>query len=117
MDKHSLVFGVENIDPASNKLHSLGAIKIDNSGRVVNFQDKPSNLFYDGKALYNSFWGCFGFQTSIAKDLYRFLIGSLDKKTKNYHKQTFHPAHSFEIIDYIDLGTWENIKQYQSQCI
>lgn len=107
IQKHSVVLGIMKCQDLK-KLTHLGACYVKNN-TIQKFQDKPN----ENLTQYNSFWGCYGFQKNVAKELYQFLWESVQHKKNDYVKKSFYPMVSFTMNNYYDLGTWESIQQFK----
>ena len=95
------------------RLKTLGAVRME-KGIVTAFQDKP----LPGEMLkesYNGFWGCYAFAKEYGKSLYDFLIPSLHHHPLRLTEQHFYPPGVIPVVDYYDLGTWENIKRFKKE--
>lgn len=110
MDQFTVIFGYISCDQ-SQTLASLGALKVGDDNRVIDFQDKP-DLEYE---RYNAFWGCYGFRKGYGARLYGFLINSLDHKLRKKNESQFFPFGAFKIEAHFDLGTWESIKNFRDR--
>ncbi len=106
LENDMLVFGVIKCsDP--KKLSTLGAIRSVNN-KVELFADKP----VDNMSKYNSFWGVYGFQNTSGRDVYEFLIDSVEKKKEKEHLLKELSPSVFYIDTYHDLGTVESVKRF-----
>ncbi|MCP4214131.1 MAG: hypothetical protein GY765_05720 [bacterium] len=104
---YKVVFGsVACIDP--QRLKRLGAMGVE-AGRVVRFQDKPSDRLAD----FNSFWGCYAFRKACGRELYDFLVASVRHQPVALDSCSFHPAGTVRIESYRDLGTWNSIEEFR----
>ncbi|MCU0290182.1 MAG: hypothetical protein MUF15_27830 [Acidobacteria bacterium] len=109
LENHNVVFGaVACTDPSI--LKRLGAMKVE-SGKVTAFQDKPR----ENLGQFNRFWGCYGFRGEYGGVLYDFLTRSVGYQPVSLAEQPFYPPGSVPIYSYLDLGTWDNIREFQSK--
>ena len=94
--------------PDCERLKRLGAVRQQENGEIIAFQDKP-----DDPTDFNAFWGCFAFRREVGEALHQFLGASVRHANPDYPAQSFYPACSFPLIDYADLGTWEAVKAFR----
>ena len=87
-----------------NKLRSLGAI-YESKGFVKSFCDKPQKNL----KKYNSFWCSFGFRKQSSKKLLKMMMRSIKKQEVSLQNEKI-TAKAFYINNYLDLGTWENLR-------
>lgn len=108
LKKYKVIFGAV---PCTDHdvLKGLGAMRVDQE-IVIDFQDKPQM----GLEQYNSFWGCFGFREKYGQALYDFLIRSVRHQPVFLEEQFFYPPGIVPLYSYQDLGTWDNIRKFQS---
>ncbi len=92
------------------KLGNLGALKAYKE-RIVEFRDKPEN----NRHKYNGYWVSYAFVNTVARELYQFLIDSVEHKKDNYAEQKFFPAAGVKLYRYHDLGTWESIRNFKQK--
>jgi NDP-sugar pyrophosphorylase family protein len=93
-----------------NVLRTKGALYVNDKGIITEYEDKPdSNL-----KKYNAFWCSFAFR----KRVFNQCIGFMEKSTLRQKisideiKQTpIYNSRGIEVEDYIDLGTWEEIRR------
>lgn len=106
-----IVFGFKK-ETDRSLLGSLGALQVEN-GRVLDFRDKPSP---QDASRFNSFWCCFAFGGSFGSPLLELMSKSVlrEKVEINLISQNIS---GFEIDEYLDLGTWDNIKKFKSRNI
>ena len=118
LERTSAVFGYMRCN-SPDRLKSLGALKVeqsktshgndDESAIITYFQDKPDRLLQK----YNGYWCCYGFREEVGDELYKYLSSSVKKTAGNIEHESFHPAGAFQIQNYLDLGTPENIERFR----
>lgn len=91
-------------------LKTKGCIYVDENSTVEKYEDKPETETF----RYNGFWCSFAFR----KRAFDSCIGYMEKSTLkhkiNYNeiKQTpIYKSKAIEVQDYIDLGTWDEIRR------
>ena len=90
-------------------LKTKGAIKV-NQGLVVEYEDKPT----DKVGQYNSFWCAFAFRRRNFYECINFMEKStLKQKHEIYEiqKTPIWGSKVIEVANYIDLGTWPEIRR------
>lgn len=93
-----------------NILKTKGALYVNDKNIIEKYEDKPeTNL-----ESYNAFWCSFAFR----KRVFNQCIGFMEKSTLRQKisideiKQTpIHNSKGIEVEDYIDLGTWKEIRR------
>ena len=93
-----------------NILKTKGALYVNDKNVIEKYEDKPeTNL-----KSYNAFWCSFAFR----KRVFNQCIGFMEKSTLRQKisideiKQTpIHNSRGIEVEDYIDLGTWKEIRR------
>jgi len=93
-------------------LTTKGSLSIDN-GFVKKYEDKPIDGFFD----YNAFWTSFGFTKKDFPMCIRFMEKSTLKELYNPEEIKLTPIYNslgIEVLDYIDLGTWGEVKRQVS---
>jgi len=91
-------------------LKTKGCLRVIN-GKVKLYEDKPHNV-----NDYNGFWCSFAFKKHAFMDSIEFMEKSTLKKEltlpKEIKKTPLYDSIAHEVEDYIDLGTWSEIKKY-----
>ena len=91
-------------------LKTKGALKIDDKNLVKNYCDKPElNL-----ESYNAFWCAFAFRRRTFDQCMNFMEKSTLKQKVNDVEIELTPIYGgkgIEVQDYIDLGTWSEIRK------
>ena len=106
LSESKVVFGVTRCkDP--EMISTLGAVQVKND-RIVKFRDKP----LEDIDQYNGFWGLYGFQEPSARQLYDFLIDSVEHDGKKSHLLKELNPGVFYIDTYFDLGTVDSIAKF-----
>ena len=90
-------------------LRSLGALYLNERGKVEAFADKPEKEF----DRFNAFWCVYGFRGESGEEVYRALIDSVEKKSDE-DRLPF-SAGGFIVADYFDLGTPERIALFKEK--
>ena len=85
-------------------LKNLGAIRSKGTN-VLSFCDKPSKNLKS----YNAFWCSFGFTKYSGKLLLEMMMRSINREKVSLNEELL-KAQCFYIKDYLDLGTWENLR-------
>lgn len=93
-----------------NQLRRMGALSWNEKGQIIQFQDKPEVC-----DSYDSFWGCLAFKKAIGRDLYHFLSDSVKHQGAGFSNYDFCPAVGFRLQEYVDLGTWDAIKNFRDR--
>ncbi len=111
LNQHPVVFGcIKNSN--TQLLGKLGALHIDEAQQTITaFQDKPQ----ESLERYNGFWGCYGFRAGYAKELYQFLVASVQHQQVIFEKQSFYPPGAVIFHDYRDFGTWQEIEKFREE--
>jgi len=93
-----------------NVLKTKGALYVNDKGIIEKYEDKPeSNL-----KNYNAFWCSFAFRKRVFNQCISFMEKSTLKQKISIDeiKQTpIHNSKGIEVEDYIDLGTWKEIRR------
>ena len=91
-------------------LKTKGALNVDDEKIVKNYEDKPqTNL-----EQFNAFWCAFAFRRRAFKTCMDFMEKStLKQQVENTEIQAtpIYNSKAIDVEDYIDLGTWEEIKR------
>lgn len=93
-----------------NMLKTKGALYIDNENKVTMYKDKPESDF----ALYNAFWCSFAFRRRTFDESIAFMEKSTLKQRVSVDEIKSTPLYQskgIKVEDYIDLGTWEEIRR------
>jgi hypothetical protein len=91
-------------------LKTKGAIYVNKEGNVVEYEDKPT----DRVDYYNSFWCAFAFRKRNFHECINFMEKSTLKQKHTINEITQTPIFGskvIEVADYIDLGTWPEIRR------
>jgi hypothetical protein len=103
LKQNDLVFAF--IKEQSKRLENLGALTVDDNLTVTGFCDKPKSEWQ----RYNAFWGSFGFKDFHSTAILEMMMQSVQKQTIDINQLNMKVA-GFPIAQYVDLGTWENIR-------
>lgn len=103
LDKNDVVFAIKK-ERNISKIKNLGALKVKNN-KVIRFCDKPSSNLSD----YNSFWCSFGFTKKSSYKLLNLMMRSIKRKKVSLYDESLIASY-FYVKDYLDLGTWPNLK-------
>ena len=91
-------------------LKTKGALYVDDEKIVKNYQDKPqSNL-----EQFNAFWCAFAFRRRTFKSCMDFMEKSTlkqDVSDMEILTTSIYNSKAIDVEDYVDLGTWEEIKR------
>jgi len=91
-------------------LKTKGAIYVNEEGNVVEYEDKPT----DKVEMYNAFWCAFAFRKRNFFECINFMEKSTLKQKHSINEIAQTPIFGskvIEIADYIDLGTWPEIRR------
>jgi len=106
LENARIVFGVSKCSNPE-RVSSLGAVMVEGD-RIRIFKDKPETELNK----YNGVWGLYGFVETAARELYEFLIDSVEKReSKEYLLAELDPK-VFYIDSYHDLGTIESVGKF-----
>ena len=89
------------------KLSSLGALYVENSG-VVHFCDKPAE---NHPMEFNAFWASFGFRGKVGAIVLDFMMRSVARQNVDLDTLGLKVT-AFAVESYVDLGTWPSIARY-----
>lgn len=90
-------------------LSTKGALQVDNN-LIKIYEDKPQSNFNQ----FNAFWCSFAFQKNAFSDAMSFMEKSTLKQNFNVKDMLttpFYNSEGIEVEDYIDLGTWPEIRR------
>ena len=90
-------------------LSTKGALQIQNN-LVKLYEDKPQTNIQN----YNAYWCSFAFKVSSFADSISYMEKSTLNKKFNTKQMTYTPFYNtegIEVDDYIDLGTWGEIRK------
>jgi NDP-sugar pyrophosphorylase family protein len=97
-------------EKSEDVLRTKGALLIDKKGRVIEYEDKPQ----ENVKRYNAFWCSFAFK----REAFESCINFMEKSTLNYNydkndikKTPLFKSKGIQVEDYIDLGTWPDIRK------
>jgi len=94
----------------SNVLKTKGALFVDDTDIVKLYEDKPETGF----EKFNAFWCAFAFRKRAFDASITFMEKSTLKQRINNNEISQTPIHNSKAIqveDYVDLGTWEEIRR------
>lgn len=103
LGEHDLVFGVKR--EHSDRLRSLGAVRLEADGRVTAFCDKPSEAL----DRFNGFWGCFGFTGSTGRSILELMTASVRRSPVDLATLPLRGVAGFPLLAYHDLGVWDQL--------
>ncbi len=106
LKENRVVFGVTKCGDLE-MLSTLGAVKVVDE-KIVKFKDKPAEDIFE----YNGFWGVYGFREPAARQLYDFLIDSVEQGGKKGHLLKELDPGVFFIDTYYDLGTMDSVAKF-----
>jgi hypothetical protein len=104
LQDHDLVFGVMREE--SQRLRSLGALRLEADGRVTAFCDKP----VDHLERFNGFWGTFGFTGDTGRRILEVMTASVQRHPVSFETLHLRGPVGFPLLGYHDLGVWEQLK-------
>jgi NDP-sugar pyrophosphorylase family protein len=97
-------------ETSEKMLKTKGALIIDHAGVVQGYEDKPE----DNVDRFNAFWCSFAFR----KRAFDAAISFMEKSTlrqrvlpNEIESTPIYRSQSIEVLDYMDLGTWEEIRR------
>jgi len=97
-------------ETSEKMLRTKGALIIDNEGLVQSYEDKPE----DNVDRFNAFWCSFAFR----KRTFDAAIAFMEKSTlrqrvlpNEIESTPIHRSKGIEVLDYKDLGTWDEIRR------
>lgn len=91
-------------------LKTKGALYVNPENNVIDYKDKPQ----DGLDNYNGFWCAFAFRKRTFDVCMNFMEKStlkLHTKDREIEQTPIFGSKAIEILDYIDLGTWPEIRR------
>jgi len=94
-------------------LKTKGALFVNDTGHVLKYEDKPTRDIDE----YNAFWCCFAFRKRTFFQCINFMEKSTLKQSVNEDEIKNTPIYNskgIKILDYIDLGTWDEIRRFLS---
>ena len=103
----TFLFKKEN-DP--NMLKTKGCLSINSEGKVIVYEDKPEHNL----ERFNAFWCSFAFRMRAFDSAMAFMEKSTLRQRVNVDEIKNTPifeSKGIEVLDYIDLGTWEEIRK------
>lgn len=103
LDEYDVCFAVKK-EKQINKFKSLGAIYEENK-IVKKFCDKPSKNLNS----YNCFWCSFSFTKKNSKKLLEMMTRSIKREKVSLKNENLY-GKVFYINNYLDLGTWDNLR-------
>ncbi len=107
--EHDLVFGV--MPDTSDRLHHLGAVRLENDGRVSAFCDKPQADLH----RFNGFWGTFGFTRAVGRQVLETMTTSIQRRPVDFGTLGIRGPIGFPLKSYQDLGVWSSIFDVQTK--
>lgn len=96
-------------------LRTKGAVTVDKSGNVTAYEDKPQANF----GRFNGYWCSFAF----TKESFDKSIAYMEKSTLkmsqsiNFDSTPLCNSKAIEVLDYRDLGTWEEIRKLLREAV
>ena len=94
-------------ESSTERLSTLGALKIEEDGRVAAFCDKPDET----QTRYNAFWGAFGFCRDAGRPLLEMMTRSIQRQSVDIEELDLDVT-SFELKGYDDLGNWPSLHSF-----
>ncbi len=91
-------------------LRTKGALSIDISGVVQAYEDKPE----EGVERFNAFWCSFAFRRRAFDSAISFMEKSTLRQRvlpAEIEKTPIYLSKGIEVLDYKDLGTWDEIRR------
>lgn len=91
-------------------LRTKGCLTVDDLGKVIAYEDKPERNLQK----YNAFWCSFAFRKRAFDSAIAFMEKSTLRqrvRVDEIKETSIYESKGIEVIDYIDLGTWEEIRR------
>lgn len=91
-------------------LKTKGCISINDEGKVIAYEDKPEHNL----ERFNAFWCSFAFRMRAFDSAMAFMEKSTLRQRVNVDEIKDTPifeSKGIEVLDYVDLGTWEEIRK------
>lgn len=98
------------METSEKMLRTKGALLMDAEGLVQNYEDKPE----DNIDKYNSFWCSFAFRKRAFDPAIAFMEKSTLRQRvlpNEIENTPIHHSRGIEVLDYQDLGTWDEIRR------
>jgi hypothetical protein len=105
LDDNEVVLAFKPVPDGSEVLRALGAVTVAEDGKVARFADKPVGDL----AGFNGYWTSFGFTEKAGRPLLELMMRSIKKEPVSLDTVSQRVA-AFPVQDYLDLGTWPNMK-------
>jgi len=97
-------------------LKTKGALFVNDEGNVIDYEDKPQ----ENLDRYNAFWCAFAFR----KRTFDVCMNFMEKSTLNLKRlddeitnTPIFGSKGIEVLDYVDLGTWSEIRKLMNEKI
>jgi len=97
-----------------NMLKTKGCLRLDESLRVLDYEDKPS----ENITKFNGYWCAFAFQKRVFDECIAFMEQStlkLDHPKSIIEQTSIYRSQAIKVDDYKDLGTWDEIGKLLSK--
>ena len=95
-------------------LKTKGCLRLGTDGRVLSYEDKPSNNLSN----YDGYWCAFAFKKAVFDECIAFMEQStlkFESYKTNIEQTKIFNSQTIEVETYKDLGTWEEVRDLLSK--